>query len=117
MSDLPSEVLVGLISFNRAVSVHDLSVDSIKHSFIFRGGKDITARELQVSNIFVVLSRLKLTLFNSIDLKEYCILMQRQLGMGSYPIGPYLQSPKSRTRSGKSHAAASPENQRAAQNR
>ncbi|XP_055333870.1 protein transport protein Sec23A-like [Paramacrobiotus metropolitanus] len=44
---LPKSTLVGLITFGRTVAIHDLSMDIIKHSFIFKGTKDISAKVLQ----------------------------------------------------------------------
>ncbi|OWA50071.1 Protein transport protein Sec23B [Hypsibius exemplaris] len=79
IADLPQEVLVGLMTFNRTVSVHDLSMNTIKHSFVFRGTKELSAKEVQ-----------------------------DQLGMGSYPIEAYLQSPKTKTRAGNRRQPAPP---------
>ncbi|OQV18774.1 Protein transport protein Sec23A [Hypsibius exemplaris] len=46
---LPANALVGLITFGRMVHVHEIAFEHIPRSFVFRGNKDITAKQLQDS--------------------------------------------------------------------
>uniref|UniRef100_A0A9L0RM13 Protein transport protein SEC23 n=1 Tax=Equus caballus TaxID=9796 RepID=A0A9L0RM13_HORSE len=47
LSLLPPDALVGLITFGRMVQVHELSCEGISKSFVFRGTKDLTAKQIQ----------------------------------------------------------------------
>ncbi|XP_055400067.1 protein transport protein Sec23B isoform X2 [Bubalus kerabau] len=47
LSLLPPDALVGLITFGRMVQVHELSCEGIAKSYVFRGTKDLTARQIQ----------------------------------------------------------------------
>lgn len=49
LSLLPPNALVGLITFGRMVQVHELSCEGIAKSYVFRGTKDLTAKQIQVS--------------------------------------------------------------------
>lgn len=48
LSLLPADALVGLITFGRMVQVHELSCEGISKSYVFRGTKDLTAKQIQV---------------------------------------------------------------------
>lgn len=48
LSLLPSNALVGLITFGRMVQVHELSCEGIAKSYVFRGTKDLTSKQIQV---------------------------------------------------------------------
>lgn len=48
LSLLPPNALVGLITFGRMVQVHELSCEGIAKSYVFRGTKDLTAKQIQV---------------------------------------------------------------------
>lgn len=50
LSLLPPTALVGLITFGRMVQVHELGCEGISKSYVFRGTKDLTAKQLQVMN-------------------------------------------------------------------
>lgn len=50
LSLLPPTALVGLITFGRMVQVHELGCEGISKSYVFRGTKDLSAKQLQVSN-------------------------------------------------------------------
>lgn len=50
LSLLPPTALVGLITFGRMVQVHELGCEGISKSYVFRGTKDLNAKQLQVSN-------------------------------------------------------------------
>lgn len=50
LSLLPSTALVGLITFGRMVQVHELGCEGISKSYVFRGTKDLSAKQLQVNN-------------------------------------------------------------------
>ncbi|XP_069807474.1 protein transport protein Sec23A [Dendropsophus ebraccatus] len=47
LSLLPPTALVGLITFGRIVHVHELGCEGISKSYVFRGTKDLTAKQLQ----------------------------------------------------------------------
>ncbi|KAM6206994.1 protein transport protein Sec23B [Sarcoramphus papa] len=47
LSLLPADALVGLITFGRMVQVHELSCEGISKSYVFRGTKDLTAKQIQ----------------------------------------------------------------------
>lgn len=47
LSLLPPTALVGIITFGRMVQVHDLSSVGMYKSYVFRGTKDLTAKQLQ----------------------------------------------------------------------
>ncbi|NWQ67002.1 SC23A protein, partial [Neopipo cinnamomea] len=47
LSLLPANALVGLITFGRMVQVHELSSEGISKSYVFRGTKDLTAKQIQ----------------------------------------------------------------------
>ncbi|XP_073433960.1 protein transport protein Sec23A isoform X2 [Dendrobates tinctorius] len=47
LSLLPPTALVGLITFGRMVHVHELGCEGISKSYVFRGTKDLTAKQLQ----------------------------------------------------------------------
>uniref|UniRef100_A0A8C5HHS6 Protein transport protein SEC23 n=1 Tax=Gouania willdenowi TaxID=441366 RepID=A0A8C5HHS6_GOUWI len=44
---LPPNALVGLITFGRMVQVHELSCEGIAKSYVFRGTKDLSAKQIQ----------------------------------------------------------------------
>lgn len=48
LSLLPPTALVGLITFGRMVQVHELGCEGISKSYVFRGTKDLSAKQLQV---------------------------------------------------------------------
>lgn len=50
LSLLPADALLGLITFGRMVQVHELSCEGISKSYVFRGTKDLTAKQIQVSS-------------------------------------------------------------------
>lgn len=56
LSLLPPTALVGLITFGRMVQVHELGCEGISKSYVFRGTKDLSAKQLQVnvSTIFIL---------------------------------------------------------------
>ncbi|CAB1458305.1 unnamed protein product, partial [Pleuronectes platessa] len=47
LSLLPPTALVGLITFGRMVQVHELGCEGISKSYVFRGSKDLNAKQLQ----------------------------------------------------------------------
>ncbi|KAM9289955.1 LOW QUALITY PROTEIN: protein transport protein Sec23A [Cariama cristata] len=47
LSLLPPTALVGLITFGRMVQVHELAVKEFSKSYVFRGTKDLSAKQLQ----------------------------------------------------------------------
>lgn len=55
LSLLPPTALVGLITFGRMVQVHELGCEGISKSYVFRGTKDLSAKQLQVntSSVYV----------------------------------------------------------------
>ena len=55
LSLLPPTALVGLITFGRMVQVHELGCEGISKSYVFRGTKDLSAKQLQVSWLMALL--------------------------------------------------------------
>ena len=47
LSLLPPNAMVGLITFGKMVQVHELGCEGISKSFVFRGTKDYTAKQVQ----------------------------------------------------------------------
>ena len=47
LSLLPPTAFVGLITFGRMVHVHELGKEGISKSYVFRGTKDFTAKQVQ----------------------------------------------------------------------
>lgn len=47
LSLLPNNALIGLITFGRMVQVHELGMEGISKSYVFRGTKDFTGKQLQ----------------------------------------------------------------------
>ncbi|KAL4613083.1 protein transport protein Sec23A [Arapaima gigas] len=47
LSLLPPTALVGLITFGRMIQVHELGCERISKSYVFRGTKDLSAKQLQ----------------------------------------------------------------------
>lgn len=56
LSLLPPTALVGLITFGRMVQVHELGCEGIAKSYVFRGTKDLNAKQLQVESILSLFS-------------------------------------------------------------
>lgn len=48
LSLLPPNALIGLITFGRMVQVHELGCEGISKSYVFRGTKDLTGKQIQV---------------------------------------------------------------------
>lgn len=51
LSLLPTNALVGLITFGRMVHVHELNCENMARSYVFRGTKDLTTNQVQVHYI------------------------------------------------------------------
>uniref|UniRef100_A0AAR2LYC7 Protein transport protein SEC23 n=1 Tax=Pygocentrus nattereri TaxID=42514 RepID=A0AAR2LYC7_PYGNA len=47
LSLLPPNALVGLITFGRMIQVHELSCEGIAKSYVFRGTKELTPKQIQ----------------------------------------------------------------------
>ncbi|ALC47525.1 sec23 [Drosophila busckii] len=47
LSLLPPNALVGLITFGKMIQVHELGADGCSKSYVFRGTKDLTAKQVQ----------------------------------------------------------------------
>ncbi|XP_058812177.1 protein transport protein Sec23A isoform X2 [Topomyia yanbarensis] len=47
LSLLPANALVGLITFGKMVQVHELGIDGCSKSYVFRGTKDLSAKQIQ----------------------------------------------------------------------
>jgi len=47
LSLLPPNALVGLITFGRMIQVHELGVEGMAKSYVFKGTKDLTAKQIQ----------------------------------------------------------------------
>jgi len=48
LSLLPTDALVGLITFSRMIYVHELNCENLARSYVFRGTKDYTTKQVQV---------------------------------------------------------------------
>ena len=51
LSLLPTDALVGLITFGRMVHIHELNCEGMTRSYVFRGTKDYTAKQVQVNDL------------------------------------------------------------------
>ena len=47
LSMIPKHALVGLVTFGRMIQVHELGTEGISKSYVFRGTKDVTPKQLQ----------------------------------------------------------------------
>ncbi|PIK42224.1 hypothetical protein BSL78_20936 [Apostichopus japonicus] len=47
LSLLPPNALIGLITFGRMVQVHELGCEGVSKCYVFRGTKDLTAKQIQ----------------------------------------------------------------------
>lgn len=47
LSLLPPNALIGLITFGKMVQIHELGCDGYSKSYVFRGTKDLTAKQIQ----------------------------------------------------------------------
>lgn len=47
LSLLPQNALIGLITFGKMVQVHELGCEGCSKSYVFRGTKDLTAKQIQ----------------------------------------------------------------------
>ncbi|XP_059475345.1 protein transport protein Sec23A isoform X1 [Neocloeon triangulifer] len=47
LSLLPPNALVGLITFGKIIQVHELCCEGVSRSYVFRGTKDLTAKQVQ----------------------------------------------------------------------
>nr|KAG5699739.1 hypothetical protein BaRGS_014155 [Batillaria attramentaria] len=47
LSLLPANALIGLITFGKMVQVHELGSEGVSKSYVFRGTKDLTAKQIQ----------------------------------------------------------------------
>ncbi len=48
LSLLPPNALIGLITYGKMVQVHELGCEGFSKSYVFRGTKDLTAKQIQV---------------------------------------------------------------------
>ena len=47
LSLLPPNALIGLITYGKMVQVHELGCEGCSKSYVFRGTKDLTAKQIQ----------------------------------------------------------------------
>ena len=47
LSLLPPNALIGLITYGKMVQVHELSCEGCSKSYVFRGTKDLNAKQIQ----------------------------------------------------------------------
>ena len=47
LSLLPPNALIGLITYGKMVQVHELGCEGISRSYVFRGTKDYTAKQVR----------------------------------------------------------------------
>ena len=55
LSLLPPNALVGLITYGKMVQVHELAAEGISKSYVFRGTKDLNAKQVQVGEMAAAL--------------------------------------------------------------
>lgn len=72
LSLLPPTALVGLITFGRMVQVHELGCEGISKSYVFRGTKDLSAKQLQVTTR-VVVSILSASILQNLSINAFWI--------------------------------------------
>jgi len=48
LSLLPQNALIGLITFGKMVQLHELGCEGCSKSYVFRGTKDLTAKQVEV---------------------------------------------------------------------
>ena len=48
LSLLPQNALIGLITYGKMVQVHELGCEGCSKSYVFRGTKDLNAKQIQV---------------------------------------------------------------------
>lgn len=58
LSLLPPNALIGLITYGKMVQLHELGCEGCSKSYVFRGTKDLTAKQIQVT-LFHVKSLIK----------------------------------------------------------
>ncbi|GIY89429.1 hypothetical protein CEXT_680912 [Caerostris extrusa] len=71
LSLLPQSALIGLITFGRMVQVHELGCEGISKSYVFRGTKDLTGKQIQ----------------DMLGIGKYSQAQQQQPGMMQQPRG------------------------------
>jgi hypothetical protein len=49
LSLLPQNALIGLITYGKMVQVHELGCEGCSKSYVFRGTKDLNAKQIQVN--------------------------------------------------------------------
>lgn len=50
LSLLPQNALIGLITYGKMVQVHELGCEGCSKSYVFRGTKDLNAKQIQVNS-------------------------------------------------------------------
>lgn len=48
LSLLPPNALIGLITYGKMVQVHELGSEGVSKSYVFRGTKELAAKQIQV---------------------------------------------------------------------
>ena len=48
LSLLPPNALIGLITYGKMVQVHELGSEGVSKSYVFRGTKELNAKQIQV---------------------------------------------------------------------
>lgn len=48
LSLIPSNALVGLITFGRMIHLHELNCEGMSRTYVFRGNKDLSPQQIQV---------------------------------------------------------------------
>lgn len=48
LSLLPNNAIIGLVTYGRMVQVHELGTEGISKCYVFRGTKDLNAKQIQV---------------------------------------------------------------------
>ncbi|EMP30727.1 Protein transport protein Sec23A [Chelonia mydas] len=107
LSLLPPTALVGLITFGRMVQVHELGCEGISKSYVFRGTKDLSAKQLQVTDKKQLKTPQTLNVIIVVNFKMLCnqiiyiyiyFFLQEMLGLTKVSVsqvgrGPQVQQP------------------------
>jgi hypothetical protein len=78
LSLLPQNALIGLITYGKMVQVHELGCEGCSKSYVFRGTKDLNAKQIQVNReslltqVLSNASNMNIVVFCGNKLKDIC---------------------------------------------
>lgn len=59
LSLLPQNALIGLITYGKMVQLHELGCEGCSKSYVFRGTKDLSAKQIEVHVVQKVVFKIK----------------------------------------------------------